>query len=114
MRRPSAARCKKSPAPGTRGDRAARRRRRNATLEFKFLRCAAFGVTSGHDGSEGTTALSRRGGRYSGPVVHSQHIKNVPGRNTDAGGSEWLAQLARFGLPRGSFIPHQNLVPPSA
>ena len=47
-------------------------------------------------------------------MVHSQHIKNVPGRNTDAGGSEWLAQLARFGLPRGSFIPHQNLIPPSA
>ena len=38
-------------------------------------------------------------------VVNAFHVKNVPGRKTDVGDSEWLAQLARFGLLRGSFIP---------
>src|SRR5208337_3691573 len=38
-------------------------------------------------------------------VVNAFHIKNVPGRKTDVGDSEWLAQLARFGLLRGSLIP---------
>ena len=33
----------------------------------------------------------------------------MPGRKTDVGDSEWLAQLARFGLPRGSFIPPKDL-----
>jgi hypothetical protein len=38
-------------------------------------------------------------------------VKNVPGRNTDVSDSEWLAQLARFGLLRGSFIPSKDLRP---
>jgi transposase len=36
-------------------------------------------------------------------------VKNVPGRKTDVSDSEWLAQLARFGLLRGSFIPPKDL-----
>jgi transposase len=42
-------------------------------------------------------------------VVNAFHVKNVPGRKTDVSDSEWLAQLARFGLLRGSFIPPQDL-----
>ena len=42
-------------------------------------------------------------------VVNAFHVKNVPGRKTDVGNSEWLAQVARFGLLRGSFIPPQDL-----
>lgn len=42
-------------------------------------------------------------------VVNAFHVKNVPGRKTDVRDSEWLAQLARFGLLRGSFIPPQDL-----
>ena len=42
-------------------------------------------------------------------VVNAFHVKNVPGRKTDVGDSEWLAQLARFGLLRGSFIPPKDL-----
>ena len=42
-------------------------------------------------------------------VVNAFHVKNVPGRKTDVGDPEWLAQLARFGLLRGSFIPPQDL-----
>lgn len=30
-------------------------------------------------------------------VVNAQHIKNVPGRKTDAKDAEWLAQLLRHG-----------------
>jgi transposase len=37
------------------------------------------------------------------------HVKNVPDRQTDVSDSEWLAQLARFGLLRGSFIPPKDL-----
>ena len=42
-------------------------------------------------------------------VVNAFHVKNVPGRKTDVSDSEWLAQLARFGLLRGSFIPPRDL-----
>ncbi len=42
-------------------------------------------------------------------VVNALHVKNVPGRKTDVSDSEWLAQLARFGLLRGSFIPPKDL-----
>jgi transposase len=42
-------------------------------------------------------------------VVNARPVKNVPGRKTDVADSEWLAQLARFGLMRGSFIPPKDL-----
>src|SRR5215471_6735497 len=42
-------------------------------------------------------------------VVNAFHVKTVPGRKTDVSDSEWLAQLARFGLLRGSFIPRKDL-----
>ena len=40
-------------------------------------------------------------------VVNARHVKNVPGRKTDVIDSQWLAQLARCGLVRPSFIPNQ-------
>ena len=42
-------------------------------------------------------------------VVNARHVKQVPGRKTDVKDSQWLAQLARFGLLRGSFIPEKDL-----
>jgi transposase len=42
-------------------------------------------------------------------VVNAHHVKNVPGRKTDVGDSEWLAQLGRYGLVRPSFIPPKDL-----
>jgi transposase len=42
-------------------------------------------------------------------VVNAQHIKRVPGRKTDVADSEWLAELARCGLLRASFIPPKDL-----
>ncbi len=38
-------------------------------------------------------------------VVNAQHIKTVPGRKTDVADAEWIADLLRYGLLRGSFIP---------
>jgi transposase len=44
-------------------------------------------------------------GRFAVLVVNAQHIKNVPGRKTDVKDAEWIADLLRHGLVRGSFIP---------
>lgn len=41
-------------------------------------------------------------------VVNAQHIKQVPGRKTDVKDAEWIAELLRHGLLRGSFIPPQG------
>jgi transposase len=38
-------------------------------------------------------------------VVNAQHVKMVPGRKTDVSDAEWLADLLRHGLLRGSFVP---------
>jgi len=41
-------------------------------------------------------------------VVNAQHIKAVPGRKTDVKDSEWIADLLRHGLLKGSFIPKRE------
>lgn len=38
-------------------------------------------------------------------VVNAKHIKAVPGRKTDVKDAEWIADLLRHGLLRGSHIP---------
>src|SRR6185369_15020340 len=38
-------------------------------------------------------------------LVNAQHIKQVPGRKTDAKDCEWIGDLLRHGLLRASFIP---------
>jgi len=38
-------------------------------------------------------------------LVNARHMKNVPGRKTDIKDAEWIAQLLRAGLLKGSFIP---------
>lgn len=38
-------------------------------------------------------------------VINAQHIKAVPGRKTDVKDAEWIAELLRHGLLRGSFVP---------
>jgi transposase len=40
-------------------------------------------------------------------VVNARHVKAVPGRKTDVKDAEWLADLLRHGLLRGSFIPER-------
>ena len=41
-------------------------------------------------------------------VVNAQHIKAVPGRKTDVKDSEWIAELLKHGLLRGSYIPNRE------
>jgi transposase len=38
-------------------------------------------------------------------LVNARHVKAVPGRKTDVGDAEWLAELLRHGLLRASFVP---------
>jgi transposase len=38
-------------------------------------------------------------------LVNAHHIKTVPGRKTDIKDAQWLAELLRHGLVRGSFVP---------
>src|SRR4030067_396281 len=41
-------------------------------------------------------------------VVNAKHIKSVPGRKTDVKDAEWIADLLRHGLVRGSFVPDRK------
>src|SRR4051812_37852558 len=38
-------------------------------------------------------------------VVNAHHVKALPGRKTDVKDAEWICDLLRHGLLRGSFIP---------
>jgi transposase len=38
-------------------------------------------------------------------LVNARHIKNVPSRKTDVKDAEWIADLLRHGLLKGSFVP---------
>lgn len=46
--------------------------------------------------------------RFSLLLVNAQHIKTVPGRKTDVKDAEWIAELVRHGLVRGSFVPERS------
>lgn len=41
-------------------------------------------------------------------LANAQHVKNVPGRKTDVKDAQWLAELLRHGLIRGSFVPEKK------
>ena len=41
-------------------------------------------------------------------VVNAQHMKNVPGRKTDAGDAEWICDLVQNGLLTASYIPEKQ------
>ncbi len=41
-------------------------------------------------------------------VINAQHIKAVPGRKTDVKDAEWIADLLRHGMVRGSFVPDRK------
>jgi transposase len=40
-------------------------------------------------------------------LANARHIKTVPGRKTDVKDCEWIAELLRHGLLRGSFVPER-------
>lgn len=41
-------------------------------------------------------------------LVNAQHMKQVPGRKTDVRDCEWIADLLRHGLLKGSFVPDRG------
>jgi transposase len=44
-------------------------------------------------------------GQFEIVLVNAQHIKAVPGRETDQKDSGWIADLLQHGLLKGSFVP---------
>ena len=42
-------------------------------------------------------------------LVTAQHVKNVPGRNTDTSDAAWLCRLLEHGLLRKSFVPPREI-----
>ncbi len=48
-------------------------------------------------------------GRFAILVVNAEHVKALAGRKTDVQDAEWLADLLRHGLLKGSFIPSEAL-----
>ena len=42
-------------------------------------------------------------------LTNARHVKNVPGRKSDVLDCQWLAELLRHGLVRGSFIPSRDI-----
>jgi len=46
--------------------------------------------------------------RFSLLLVNAQHVHHVPGHKTDVRDCEWLADLLRHGLLRGSFVPERS------
>jgi transposase len=47
-------------------------------------------------------------GQFELLLVNPQHMKAVPGRKSDVRDCEWLANLLRHGLVRGSFVPDRG------
>ena len=47
-------------------------------------------------------------GQFALLLVNARHVKAVPGRKTDAKDCEWVADLLRHGLLRGSFVPDRG------
>ena len=46
--------------------------------------------------------------RFTLLLVNARHIKAVPGRKTDVRDCEWIADLLRYGLLRGSVVPDRE------
>jgi len=47
-------------------------------------------------------------GHFNLLLINARHIKAVPGRKTDVKDCEWIADLLRHGLLKGSFVPSQE------
>ena len=97
---------------GTTHERPRRDVRRFATLTVSLRELRDWLVSAGctHVAMESTGPYWRPvfnllEGAVTVVLANARHIKNVPGRKTDVRDCEWIAQLLRCGLIRGSFIP---------
>src|SRR5450755_4528752 len=92
-------------------------RRREEVREFKTTVRSLLALRDWLAGLGVTTVAMEATGVYWRPVwavledefelllCNAAHVKNVPGRKTDVGDSQWLCQLLEFGLLRASFVP---------
>src|ERR687893_542873 len=71
----------------------------------RWLTCASRTDTGKPDLLKGRRPVWGRADRKG--LGNARHIKAVPGRKTDTKDCEWIADLLRHGLLRGSFIPDQ-------
>jgi len=85
-----------------------------AGLERLLAWLCELGVT--HVGMESTGvywmpvyAVLEAAGGFQLTVVNAQHAKAIRGRKTDRKDAEWLGELVRHGLIRGSFVPPQPI-----
>ncbi|MGH2842452.1 MAG: IS110 family transposase [Solirubrobacteraceae bacterium] len=93
------------------------RSRRQEVREFKTTVCGLLAMADWLKVFGVTVVAMEATGVYWRPVWHvlegdfelmlcnAAHVKNVPGRKTDVGDSQWLCQLLEFGLLRASFVP---------
>src|SRR5450631_925485 len=91
-------------------------RRREEVREFKTTVRSLLALRDWLAGLGVTTVAMEATGVYWRPVwavledefelllCNAAHIKNVPGRKTDIGDSQWLCQLLEFGLLHPSFV----------
>jgi transposase len=49
------------------------------------------------------------GGKINLLVVNARHMHNIPGKKSDAEDAQWISQLLRAGLLKGSFIPEISI-----
>jgi hypothetical protein len=64
-------------------------------------------VAMASTGVDGQAIWNLLGGRFALLLVNAQHVHQVPGRKTDVRDCEWLADLLRHGLLRGSCVPER-------
>jgi transposase len=92
-------------------------RRQQEVREFKTTVRSLLALRDWLSGLGVTTVAMEATGVYWRPVwavleddfelllCNAAHVKNLPGRKTDVGDSQWLCQLLEFGLLRASFVP---------
>ncbi|HEY3080232.1 MAG TPA: IS110 family transposase [Chloroflexota bacterium] len=86
------------------------------SAELETLRDWLAGAGCTHAAMESTgvlwkpvyNVLAAAGGGLDVRVVNAAHVKAMPGRKTDVGDAEWIADLLQHGLLRPSFIPDQG------
>ncbi|MDP9374798.1 MAG: IS110 family transposase [Chloroflexota bacterium] len=103
--------CLLTPGPGGRPEKAVRT---FSTMTDDLLRLADWLAAAGctHVAMESTGVFWQPiwyllEDRFSLLLVNAAHIKAVPGRKTDVRDAEWIADLLRHGLLRGSVVPDQ-------
>ena len=82
------------------------------TMTNNLLKLADWlaGVGCTHVAMESTEVYWKRiynilEGQFEVLVANAHHLKAVPGRKTDVKNAEWIAELLKHGLVRGSFMP---------